>query len=659
MNGASPPSSSTASTGGRLRLVARQLLDVLKRVPIQPIRAEHALSEPPQALGTLCIAQRGDLGGRGGAQNRMFHDPWVAPERDENRIGERMLGVVRRVALVTCQSAHVPDVRPVATPREKQLTLLAAVLGSSVVFLDATVTSVALPAIRGDLGGGLAGQQWVTNAYLLALSSLLLIGGSLGDVLGQKRVFLVGVAGFGLTSALCAVASSIPELCVFRSMQGVCAALVTPTALAVIIHVFAEDERARAIGTWTALSSIVGVIGPFIGGLLIAAGSWRLIFLLNAPLVLVTVTIARGVPESANAGIGGRLDFPGALLAALALSGVVFAVTEEPARGWSTLVIGSLAAGILGATAFVAHEARARAPMLPLNLFRERNFTIGNLATLTAYLGLGGVIFLLPVFLQEVSGYSPVQAGLALLPVTSLMIVLSRRFGALADRIGSRVLISLGALVAGCGLLLLARVDQRADYVSEILPALLVFGLGLAMLVAPLTSTVLGAVEEDHAGVAAAVNTTLSRIAQLFAVAVLGAVVSLAFASRVDATLRQSATDPAGRQAISLAKRQPLGAASLEGVRPGERLLLRAAFDDAAVHAFRVADTIAAILVASGGLIAFAGIRNPRRSVAAELCPAGALCGASQELVHARHDRRSDRGFVDHTVEIPSPEVAP
>jgi len=485
-----------------------------------------------------------------------------------------------------------------------------------------------LPAIRGDLGGGLAGQQWVTNAYLLALSSLLLIGGSLGDVLGQKRVFLVGVAGFGLTSALCAVASSIPELCAFRAMQGVCAALVTPTALAVIIHVFPEEERARAIGTWTALSSVVGVIGPFIGGVLIAAGSWRLIFLLNAPLVLVTVTlIARGIPASASAGTRGRLDFLGALLAAVALSGSVFAVTEEPARGWSTLVIGSLAVGILGAIAFIAREARAPAPMLPLSLFRERNFTIGNLATLTAYLGLGGVIFLLPVFLQEVSGYSPVQAGLALLPVTTLLIVLSRRFGALADRIGSRLPIGLGALVAAGGLLLLARVDRRADYLSEVLPALLVFGLGLAMLVAPLTATVLGAVEEDHAGVAAAVNTTLSRVA------VLGAVVSLAFASRVDATLGRTALPPDSRAAISRAKQAPLGSPSLIGVAPGERVLLRATFEDASVHAFRVADTIAAVLVASGGLIALAGIRNPRRRVAAELCPAGALCGASQELV--------------------------
>jgi MFS family permease len=284
--------------------------------------------------------------------------------------------------------------------------------------------------------------------------------------------------------------------------------------------------------------------------------------------------------------------------------------------------------------------------MLPLSLFRERNFTVGNLATLTAYLGLGGVIFLLPVFLQQVSGYSPVQAGLALLPVTSLMIVLSRRFGALADRIGSRVLIGLGALVAAGGLLLLVRVDQRADYLSEVLPALLVFGLGLAMLVAPLTATVLGAVQEDHAGVAAAVNTTLSRVAQLFAVAVLGAVVSLAFASRVDATLGRTALGPGGRAAISRAKRQPLGSPSLVGVTPGERVLLRSTFEDASVHAFRVADAIAAVLVAGGGLIALAGIRNPRRRVVAELCPAGALCGASQELVSSGQSRVLDRGAL-------------
>jgi EmrB/QacA subfamily drug resistance transporter len=526
--------------------------------------------------------------------------------------------------------------RATATPREKQLTLLAAVLGTSVVFLDASVTGVALPAIRGDLGGGLAGQQWVTNAYLLTLGSLLLIGGSLGDVFGQRRVFMVGVAGFGVTSAFCAVASSIAELCVFRSMQGVFAALVTPTALAVIIHVFPEEERAQAIGTWTALSSVVGIVGPFIGGVLIAAGSWRLIFLLNAPLVLVTVVlIARGVPGDASTGSAGRLDIPGALLAAIALSGSVFAVTEQPTRGWSTVVLVSLAAGIAGGVAFVAREARAPEPMLPLALFRERNFTIGNVATLTAYLGLGGVIFLLPVFLQEVSGYTPVQAGLALLPVTSLLIVLSRRFGALADRIGSRVPISLGALVAAVGLLLLARVDQRAAYVSQVLPGLLVFGLGLAMLVAPLTATVLGAVDEGHAGVAAAVNTTLSRVAQLFAVAVLGTVVSIAFANHVDAALGRTAHGPGSRVAISRAKREPLGSPSLAGVSSGERVLLRATFEDASVHAFRVADVIAAVLVASGGLIAFAGFRNPRRKVAAELCPAGALCGASQELITA------------------------
>src|ERR1700691_2621911 len=243
------------------------------------------------------------------------------------------------------------------------------------------MTSVARPQIRGDLGGGLAGQQWVTNAYLLAVVSLLLIGGSLGDVFGQRRVFLVGVAGFGLTSALCAVASSSSELCAFRAIQGMCAAVDTPTDLRLIVHIFPKDERARAIGTWPALSSIVGVVGPFIGGVLIAAGSWRLIFLLNAPLVLVTVTlIARGVPADATAGSARDLDITGALFAALALSGSVFAVTDEPARGWSALVISSLATGILGALAFVAREARARTPMLPLGLFRVRNFTIGNVA---------------------------------------------------------------------------------------------------------------------------------------------------------------------------------------------------------------------------------------------------------------------------------------
>jgi EmrB/QacA subfamily drug resistance transporter len=522
-----------------------------------------------------------------------------------------------------------------ASMREKRLTLAAAVLGSSIVFLDATVIGIALPAIESDLGGGLAGQQWLTDAYLLALGSLLLIGGSLGDIFGQRRVFFIGVAGFGLTSMLCALPSSIALLCAFRAAQGVFAALLLPSTLAVIVRVFSPEERGRAIGSWTALSSVAGVIGPLVGGVLIAAWSWRLIFVINVPLVLITlVLIARGVPRSAGEPIGGRVDFLGALLAAGALAGPVFALTEQPVRGWDGIVIGSLLVGVLAALSFVLHEARTKAPMLPLSLFRERNFTVGNAATLTTYLGLGGVIFLVPLFLQEVGHYTPIQAGLALLPVTILMIVLSRRFGALADRIGPRLPMGIGPIVAAAGMVLLLRVDRHADYFSQVLPGLVVFGLGLAMLVAPLTATVLGAVEEDHAGVAAAVNTTLSRVAQLFAVAVLGAIVSLAFASRVDATLRRSAIDPAGRAAISRAKRAPLGSPSLVGVLPGERVLLRATFEDASVHAFRVADTIAAVLVASGGLIALAGIRNPRRTVAAELCPAGALCGASQELVH-------------------------
>jgi EmrB/QacA subfamily drug resistance transporter len=541
-----------------------------------------------------------------------------------------------------------------ASMREKRLTLAAAVLGSSIVFLDATVIGIALPAIESDLGGGLAGQQWLTDAYLLALGSLLLIGGSLGDIFGQRRVFFIGVAGFGLTSMLCALPSSIALLCAFRAAQGVFAALLLPSTLAVIVRVFSPDERGRAIGSWTALSSVAGVIGPLVGGALIAAWSWRLIFVINVPLVLITlVLIARGVPRSAGEPIGGRVDSLGALLAAGALAGPVFALTEQPARGWDGIVIGSLLVGALAALSFVLHEARTKAPMLPLSLFRERNFTVGNAATLTTYLGLGGVIFLVPLFLQEVGRYTPIQAGLALLPVTILMIVLSRRFGALADRIGPRLPMGIGPIVAAAGMLLLLRVDRHADYFSQVLPGLAVFGLGLSMLVAPLTATVLGAVPQEHAGVASAVNNTLTRVANLVAVVVLGAVVAAAFSGHAEAAARASRLDPAGRAVVVRSERQPLGGADLESVPVGERSQVRTIVDDASVHAFHVAIAVAALLTAGGGLISLAGIRSPHRRVRAAECPAGALCGASRDLALTGKSQLFDRGFAGKPATAP------
>jgi EmrB/QacA subfamily drug resistance transporter len=520
-----------------------------------------------------------------------------------------------------------------ATAREKRITLVAAILGSGIVFLDSTVVNIALPALRDDLGGGLAGQQWVVEAYLLTLSALLLIGGSLGDIFGQRRVFFIGVVGFGIASVMCAVAPSIVLLCVFRAIQGVFAALLTPSTLAIITHVFPEDERGRAIGTWTAFGAIAGVLGPLLGGVLIEAVSWRLIFAVNIPVCLVTLwLIARGVPASADMPQPARIDWLGAALGAVALAGPVFGLTEQPVRGWDSVVVGSIAIGVVAGVLFLLQERRSPAPMMPLELFSHRNFTIGNLATLTTYMGLGAMTFLLPLFLQQVAGYSPVQAGVALLPITAAMFLLSRRFGGIADRIGPRVLMGFGPLVAAGGVLLLLMVDSTPNYVTQVLPGLVVFGLGLSMTVAPLTSTVLGAVDRHRAGVASGVNNALARVAGLLAVAVIGAVASASFATRLDERLPQRALPAPARTAVAEAKKRPLGGASVRGVAPGEQRVLVRAFTDASERAFSVGILVSAFLTGLGGAISLAGIRNPRRVVPCEECPGGALVGASRDL---------------------------
>jgi hypothetical protein len=310
----------------------------------------------------------------------------------------------------------------------------------------------------------------------------------------------------------------------------------------------------------------------------------------------------------------------------------VFGLTEQPVRGWDSVVVGSIAVGVVAGVLFILQERRSPAPMMPLELFSHRNFTIGNLATLTTYMGLGAMTFLLPLFLQQVSGYTPVQAGLALLPITAAMFFLSRRFGGLADRIGPRVLMGFGPLVAAGGVLLLLLVNSRADYVTEVLPGLLVFGLGLSMTVAPLTSTVLGAVDRHRAGVASGVNNALARVAGLLAVAVIGAVASASFTSRLDERLPQRALPAPARAAVAEAKKRPLGGASVSGVAPGERRVLVRAFTDASEQAFRVGILVSAFLTGLGGAISLAGIRNPRRSVPCADCPGGAFVGASQDL---------------------------
>lgn len=467
----------------------------------------------------------------------------------------------------------------------RRLTLIAAILGSGVVFLDGSVVNVALPAVREDLGSGLAEQQWIVEAYLLTLASLILVGGSLGDVLGRRRVFVWGLVGFGVTSALCAVAPDAVLLIVARALQGMAGALLVPASLALITATFSSDERGAAIGSWTAWTGIAFVIGPLGGGALIELVSWRWIFAINVPLVLATLWLVRaGVPESRDEDAPQAIDVTGALLVSLGLAGPVFALIEQPMYGWADpLVWVPLIAGFALLAVFVWHERRSAHPMMPLTLFASRNFAVGNLATLLIYGGLGAMSFFVVIFLQQVAGYSAVAAGLALLPITLLMWLLSSRFGALSDRIGPRLLMGAGPIVAGLGMLWLARLGAHVDYVVDALPGVLVFGVGLTATVAPLTNTVLGAVPQSNAGVASGVNNQVARVASLIAIAAVGAIVAAVF----EGSLGRSGAEP-------------LSGGSADVVA-------------ASVDAFRAGMLVSGAFVILGGVISLAGIVNPQR----------------------------------------------
>ena len=450
-----------------------------------------------------------------------------------------------------------------SVPLRNRLVLVACILGSVIVFVDSTVVNVALPAIQRDLGGGLALQQWVVDAYLLTLGSLLLVGGSLGDLFGARRLFLAGIVAFGATSVLCAAAPDGTLLILARGLQGIAGAILTPAGLAVIAATFSGEARGAAVGTWTAWTGVAFVIGPLVGGWLVTNASWRWVFLINVPFVLATVAlVAYAVPAREGGDERAHVDAVGGLLCALGLGGPVFALIEAPRRGFtSPLILATLLGGVALLATFVWWERRARQPMLPLRLFSRRNFAFANLETLTVYAGLSTLTFFLVLFVQQLDGYTALDSGLALLPTTIVMFVLSPRVGRLAMRHGPRWFMGGGPFVAAAGLAGMARLEPGFSYWLELLPALLVFSVGLSLIVAPLTATVLADAGERDAGIASGVNNAVARVAGLLGIAVVGAAVA------------------GGGNHLDLS-------------------------------GFRLAMAITAVLVAAGGVTGLAGIRN-------------------------------------------------
>jgi EmrB/QacA subfamily drug resistance transporter len=463
-------------------------------------------------------------------------------------------------------------------------TIVATVLGSGIAALDATVVGIALPAIGREFHADVASLQWVVTGYTLSLASLLLLGGSLGDRLGRRRIFVVGVVWFAVASLLCGIAPNVGVLVAARILQGVGGALLTPGSLAILEASFVPRDRSRAIGAWSGLGGVATAIGPFLGGWLIEVASWRLVFYINLPLAALVVWITlRHVPESKDETVVGRLDWAGAALVTLGLIGLTYGLIQAGDSGWTSLqVLGPLVGSVLSFVAFVIVEMRLAHPMLPLDIFSSRQFTATNVVTFVVYGALGGGLFLLPVELQVVSGYSPIASGVALLPVTFIMLFLSARSGALSARIGPRLQMSVGPIVVGAGLALLTLVGPTGSYAATVLPGVVVFGLGLAITVAPLTSTVLAAAPAQHAGMASAVNNDVARTASLIAVAVL-----------------------------------PVAA----GIT-GEAYLNPVALD----RGFTKALLIAAGLCALGGVIAAATIRNPAREERLAVAPVGVQC---------------------------------
>jgi EmrB/QacA subfamily drug resistance transporter len=463
----------------------------------------------------------------------------------------------------------------------------ATVLGSGIAMLDATVVGIALPSIGRDFHGGVGTLQWVVTGYTLTLAAFLLLGGALGDHYGRRRIFSIGVAWFAVASALCGIAPTSGFLIAARLLQGIGGALLAPGSLAILQTSFRSDDRARAIGAWSGLGGVAGAAGPLVGGYLLAIGSWRWVFFINLPVAAAVLVItARHVPESRDPSATGRVDTVGATLAVVFLGALTYGLIEAPTRGWSSpAVVACLVVAVVSAPAFLVVEHRRAHPMLPLGLFRARQFSGANGVTFAVYGALGGALFLLPVELQIVKGYSPLEAGISLLPLTLIMLAFSARSGALSARIGPRLQMTMGPFIVGAGLFLLVRATNPGSYWTQVFPAVLVFAIGLAVTVAPLTATAMGAAPAEHSGVASAVNNVVARAGGLLAVAVLPLLAGLTGAAALE-----SATLAAG---------------------------------------FRTAMVISGLTCAAGGVLAALTIRNPARLRSA--APVAAVAAVEKE----------------------------
>lgn len=493
--------------------------------------------------------------------------------------------------------------------RSHRWTLVVMILCSGIVFLQSTVINVALPSMGRALDTGLSGLQWVVDGYLLTLAALLILGGSLGDRYGRRRLMTVGLVGFGLSSVVCGLAPTVAWLIGARVLQGVAGALLVPGSLAIIRAVYTEPEaRGEAIGQWSGWSGIVTIIGPLVGGWLVDSLSWRWVFFVAVPLIVATVWLMlRFVPETRAEDAPEELDWAGAAMVTLGLGGIAYGLIEGPVAGWAMpSVLVGLGGGVAALVMFPFVEAGKRDPMVPLELFRSSNFSGANLTTLGVYFALQGTTFFVVLYLQNVMGYSALGAGLVLAPMSVLLLLLSPVFGRLSGDRGPRLFMTVGPLVCAGGLLLFTRLSADAGFWTEVLPAVVVFGLGMSGTVAPLTDTVMSAVSDQRSGVAAAFNNAVSRVAGLLAVAGLGVVISSTFSTLVAARVDQASLRPPARETVEKLMEEPTGEFEVEQLPPQTRDALTSSY----TIAFRRTMVASALMAAAGGGAAAVMIRD-------------------------------------------------